>query len=345
MNTSILRMVSALGTLLLFVVSQGFAADAPITPEMLTTLRARGSADASRHHSSAIVTFKGDRLMTRDQITSIEFKENNASISTARMEMERVFGLPISAEGPPHLSDFGTAHKFDFKISANERLIDVMERLVKATDNQVRWRLQQGRLILTTTPREQEGLLPIGDRKVQVDIRADTYGDACLQLELAYNQMYADIPLRISMFSYDVAHMPANGADDFQVQGEYPLRNIIVDLLNQTGIYQSNYNLLPTVSAARSVMREYFFEHDLYYYHVAFFGLRENLDIERPDMWQPDLTPEEIEFFIIRDEWHTSYNRIETERLREYFDRIYPEWAAQEDAASDNDKAVEQRAE
>jgi len=318
-------------TAILFsLISDTIEVNAPVTLDMLTNLRAKNSYDVSRHPLRAIVSYEGDRLLTTDQVTSIEYKKNNATISSACSVLRSTFDIPISYEGAPQDPSFGSTYTFDYKVQANERLVDALNRLVEATNDQLQWRLLEGRLIMTVVPEEQAETTLIGDRQVQVNIQADTFGDALQQVENAYNQQHTDIPLAVHISNYEVAHKSATQKSGLVLEGNYPLRSIVVKLLNQVDALQAEYFISPTQSVRNNLMRKYYFDNDLFYYSLLFFGFPEQLESDKK--FEKEL--EIGQFNKERFDWSRMQFPEMTKRLSQYFDRIYPEWADQEDGAS-----------
>ncbi|NLN94213.1 MAG: hypothetical protein GX130_13025 [Candidatus Hydrogenedens sp.] len=307
-----------------------FSLNAPITPEMLLSLRALRGEDVARDPLiPAPVGAKGQTL-------SRPGKQKKMTLEWEEFSLSGSFNIRICAEGMPHTQFPSGDYSFDYSVWVNERLIDALERLVEASEGHVFWRLLEGRLVVTTTPKDDS--LPIGDRMLQLNIDAETIGEAFLQLEKAYNEQYSDVPFTFHTTSLDFSDFTSSTGDAFRIQGKNKLRNSIISLLNQWDPAQANYKLKsyqgPHLAVDRQYARKYYYDNNLYYYGVTIHNIDADairVEARRSVIRLSEEDPinkEEEEYYL----WLDGQARAMTRRLMGYFDRIYPEWAAEEDA-------------
>ncbi len=330
-NLSIL--IGLIGAGVCIIMVEGVALHAPVTPEMLITLRARGGVDASRDPLLTPPVVENGRIIPQAP------KANNATIDSAQFALKQAFNISVSMEGAPGIVESMEAgeERFAYAALANERLLDALERLVQASGGRVRWRLLGGRIVLTAMPAPPSDVVPIGDRQVDVDIDAENFGDAMLQLEIAYNQQHLDVPFAFRTNNYQLAHAKAWNGGNFRVQGKETLRNIILSFMNQSDPTQGEYILCSKhVAVDRRYARKYYYENELYYFGISLFGLHEDFVRAEEKRYRSGVAtePGDEERFREQDRWAVSQFPDMTKRLMGYFDRIYPEWAAREDEAA-----------
>lgn len=307
--------------------AHAIAPNAPIEPEMLLTLRASPGA--------GLWTYPWHKTQTPSHMAM------RRTLSYGGFFPGRSFGIGHCFEGAPHRDFSPDDHSFLFSVTPNERLIDLLQRLEQAADGHLCWRLLEGRLIFTVLPKDDS--LPIGDRKVTVDINAEFLGEALLQLEKAYNEQHDDVPLGFHTTSFNFYHSTPSAGGHFRIQGEEKLRNIIVSLLNQWDSAQMTYSLMTSTSLSSrkredgsAIARNYFKEKGLYYYSLYMGILQADLDEDQrlrwkqlDGQWEGDVSYEEKHL------WALKQFPALTERLMAYFDGKYPDRAAEEDAAKE----------
>ena len=305
---------------------------APITSEMLTTLRASRTINAAHNPGRGILAFEVDRLRTSDQIISLDFPDDNADIMSSRSALEEAFNILISLEGfpvwSPHVNPDRLNNTFAYVVNENARLFDALERLVEACKGNVRWRLVNGHIILTEAPIERSDTAPIiGDRIVRVDINSSCLHDALLQLETYYNEQYTDYALTIRpTYFRDVAHMIAapeiRESGMIVLQQKDTLRNIIVNLLAQTGESRMKYLLSASRAKQHDGLPAIFLEREeLLYYTLSYSA--PPLDKELNALWKAQQMPMEEERLWLDKEFES-----QRQRLRQYLLRNHPDIAA-----------------
>ena len=231
MNTNIILRI-LISSMVICVV--GKAQNAPITPDMLTELRAFITVNASK----PIVTIENNELV------GLEETEDNASVIDAILALQKAFNIRISRESHPQVSQ---DLRFSYSITANERLVDALNNLVMSMGNKICWRLLDGRIIVTEITSEKEVPdVQACDRVVDVNINGESIYDALLQLEAAYNDQHPDIPLVVTAPSYRAVQksleMKAGNPNLFVLIGADTLRNHILGLLDQFNQPFSDYS-------------------------------------------------------------------------------------------------------
>lgn len=240
----------------------GYAQHAPITPDMLAGLRASRTINASE----PIVTYsKNMELLEVDEVA------DNASVMCSVHALQKAFGIRISVEFHPSMPG---DMRFSYSVTASERLVDALNNLVEATDQQICWRLLNGRIIVIPTPNNGQGSEKLAtERLVQVNIDADDLYDAFLQLEDAYNEQHPDIPLIVYAPSYvSVQKSIAKKADNpalFVLNGEASLRSHILELLDQFGEPFSDYLCAVNIVSPDNIARAWDGP-ELWFYGLSF---------------------------------------------------------------------------
>jgi hypothetical protein len=316
------------------IASDAFSLNAPVTPEMLFSLRALGGGEVARSPMTlAPVGEKGE-------IISMPRKQRKMGLNRRDFSLSGYFNITICTEGIPHTQFPIEDYSFDYSVRINERLIDALDRLVEVFDGHVLWRLLEGRLVITTTAKDDT--LPIGDRMLEVDIDAETIGEAFLQLEKTYNEQFTDIPFIFHTKSVDFSDFISSTGDPFRVEGKKKLRNILILLVNQWDPEQAHYRLESyggnRYDIDKKHVRQYYYDNELYYYGLTIHDVEADARREkerRPVNRFEELTSEKQKVYY---RWLDEKSRAETQRLMGYFDRIYPEWAAEEKAASVQEK-------
>jgi len=155
-------------------------ADAPVTVEMLTTLRAQ------ERNTPGTVAFglnpDGSPYATETCGTTA---------MDATIALRRTYDVPYCVEYGPSNPEY----RFPFAIEPNQRLVDALDVLKENSGGYAQWRLLHGRIILTYGQPTEAGEVFIMDRPVKVDFQARTWREAIVQIESAYNAQYSDLPL------------------------------------------------------------------------------------------------------------------------------------------------------
>ncbi|NLN94215.1 MAG: hypothetical protein GX130_13035 [Candidatus Hydrogenedens sp.] len=319
--------------LLLFaciITSDAFSLNAPVTPEMLLSLRARQGMDVSKDPLNV------SPVMDEGQIVPTTRKENKATFDSAAYFLMRAFDIDISFEIAVDLEFSNEKRSFYYSVGINERLFDALEKLVEASEGYIRWRLLDGRIVLTAMPDDDR--ITAGDRILQVDIDAATMGEALSQLERAYNEQYTDVPFIFDTRDHKFFHSNTAAGDRFRVQGQNTLRDIIISLLNQWNPIKAYYRLFakhPVVH--KTIVRQYYNDNNLYCYSLDITDMEALMETEK-QFKQGFLD----EGFEERHLWAGAQFPEMSRRLMGYFDRIHPQWAAEEDAAATESAQEEQ---
>jgi hypothetical protein len=165
-----------------------------------------------------------------------------ADQGSASRAIRRAFRVPICNEWAwqPNGATLGHDPKprFPFAVEANESLADALDKLKRNSGDRLQWLLLDKRIILTTRPDARKDEVYIMERPVHVDIKAETLHEALEQIETTYNKQHSDVPLAVyppwerlvSMKRADASGKVTN----FTVKKEGSLREIIVDVLDQT---------------------------------------------------------------------------------------------------------------
>ncbi|NLN94212.1 MAG: hypothetical protein GX130_13020 [Candidatus Hydrogenedens sp.] len=299
------------------------AVNAPIEPEMLTTLRASQTINASRDSGRAMIHVDGS------QLREFNFDDNNATWGTAETALKKAFNITFSIEEAPlwepGVVPFGH-YTFPYSVRVNERLVDALDRLTKASQGAVRWRFLKGKIILSAMPAEQrEGIPLIGDRRVAVDIKAESIYEAFLQLESQYNTQYQDFALVVPAPYYKsvalVTSPPEAGKSGMlELQTEDSLRNIILELLSQTEKAAANYSLTVTRIYKTDEMPASYYERDDLFHFTLSYGTH----------CHGDPKPEESEDDHI---WYDREREKRRQRMRLYYKQNHPELAVESDGS------------
>ena len=307
------------------ITADAFSVNAPVTPELLLSLRASQGMDVSRDPLNVTP------IMQEGQLVSVERKWDKAALDSAMFFLTQAFDIHISYEKAVDQEFSAEKRSFEYSVGVNERLVDALEKLVEASEGYIRWRLLDGRIVLTAMPDDDR--ITAGDRTLQVDIDTATMGEALFQLEKAYNEQHTDVPLAFYTRDYGMFHSRAVKDDRFRVKGQDTLRNIIISLMNQWDPAKAYYSLNIHRYVHKKYARQYFNDNSLYYYRLEIMDMEACREEEkRIRQGVPD------EGFEEGYHWANAQFPEMSQRLMGYFDRIYPDWAAGEDAASAQEK-------
>ncbi|HOD96342.1 MAG TPA: hypothetical protein PLQ42_11855 [Candidatus Hydrogenedentes bacterium] len=295
-----------------------YGVNAPVEPEMLTSLRASQTINAARDPGRGIIKMEGDQLV------SVEFDDNNANWGSAQTALEKAFNIVISLEESPlwepEVVPFGH-HTFAYSVHVNERLVDALNRLTEASEGTVRWRLLRGKIILSAMPQEQrEGVPLIGDRRVAVDIKAESLYEAFLQLEAQYNTQYQDFALvALAPYEQSVAFLTsppeAGKSGMLELRCEGSLRDIVLELLSQTEKAETSYMLTVSRIYKTDEMPAPFYERgDLFHFALWY----------KTHSYYSGPKPEESEDDPL---WCARQNEERRKRQRQYYIQNHPELA------------------
>jgi len=234
------------------------------------------------------------------------------SVLDARYALQKAFNLLTSYEADPTVK----VGPFNYKISANERLVDALNNLTEVSNNFLQWRYKDGRVIFTVTPSpNKETNILCGDRMVTVDIHAENLYDGLLQLESTYNERYTDRPWLIDpvMMMYPVAQLTFTH-EVFSLYGEYCVRDVLVQLLNALEERNAGYG-----TCMNNIPRKWNWPEELYNRGIKIFTLY---------VFAPDVSTEDEESAI---RWSREVASPEMERrARQYFSNIYPDLLGKE---------------
>jgi len=211
----------------------------PVTPETLTELRASARIEAV------------DNQLTQTDNGPILMSDGMATYGSAVTALEQAFRVPFCGEYA-YAKSADDRPRFPFAIEANERLADALDELQKNSNGWVRCMLLHGRIVTSAQRTVNKGETYIMDRRIQVELEADTLGQALEQLEAAYNKQYPDIPLIMRpWFSRLLLEgPPANSAlaGKFVLKQEGALRDVLLELLEQMQDIAMVYDLSEMLS-------------------------------------------------------------------------------------------------
>lgn len=150
---------------------------APVTPESLEEFRAPDRVEVLSY-----------QILETDSGTMPACADGMSDQGSATRALRRAFpSVPICYEWPP----IDEKPRFPFVIDANERLVDVIQKLQQNTQGLLTCLLSHERIVVTA----QSTARVVMDRPVAVDVAAETLGEALEQVEAAYNEEYIDFPL------------------------------------------------------------------------------------------------------------------------------------------------------
>lgn len=313
MKTKVFTIIIFVAVLCTSSLSQGARKVALITQEMLTNLRAP---------EEVIVT--APTVMELQGMMGISWAHPTEAVSIKDVvdALEESFDILISYESHP----ISKTIRFSHKILANERLIDALDNLTKATSGFSQWRMLDGRIVISESPVPgMEGSAALGDRFIDAKIEAETLYEALLQVEDAYTAEYDDAPLSIVFMEYEVAHLPAEKGR-FYIHRKGSLRSIMVELLSQLPTKNTKYRI------GRGVLPpKYQFPDSVYAAHPFYYSVA----IAVPEITDARTDIEGAETSL----WIESVAGPEADRrFRRYFERLYPELVP---IASDAEEARE----
>jgi len=203
-----------------------------VTLETLTTLRAQ------QGRTVRSVTGGLD-----DQGKPYAFQHDEADQGKALIAIERAYGVPICGE----YDVSGNGVRFPFAIERNQRLVDALDALKANSNGFAQWRLLHGRIIITFRVPPEDGSQFVMDRVIKADFEARTWKELLMQIETAYNAQYLDVPLLASSFCIDmekeVPLVAGDAKEPFRFQGEAPLREVVLSIIDDVGDASFYYGL------------------------------------------------------------------------------------------------------
>jgi len=126
----------------------------------------------------------------------------------------------------------GPEERIPFNILANMRLEDALKLLDERSEGHATWTLKNGRLIVQfQETREGISIPSVLSRPFPVRITADTVGDAMLEIEVAYNAVYHDIPMELDRKCLTFLHATPIPTDFLQDSPSINVRQAILKLL------------------------------------------------------------------------------------------------------------------
>lgn len=305
-------------------VVNAYGVNAPIEPEMLISLRASQTINAAQDPGRGVIKMEGDKVV------SLEFDDSNANWLSAQTALKKAFNIVISLEESPlwkpEVVPFGH-HTFAYTVHVNERLVDALDRLTEASAGTVRWRLLRGKIILSAMPLEQRDGVPlIGDRRVAVDIKAESLYEAFLQLEAQYNTQYQDFALVTQApYQQSVAFLSpppeAGKSGMLELHCEGSLRDIVLELLSQTKKAETSYLFSISRIYKTDEMPAAFYERgDLFHFALG-YGTHSYYSGPKPEDSEDDPF------------WFARQSEERRKRQRQYYIQNHPEVAVESDGS------------
>lgn len=165
----------------------------------------------------------------RNAIVSVE-ADSKASAATCVRALSKSYGLQFCVE---YGEDSGSV-RIPFQIRANQRLVDAMDAFRESSKGRVAWRLLDDRIVVSIGV-NSDGLYYM-ERPVEARIGATAFGEAFAQIEAAYNQQYADMPLVVdtTCLNIDPAAAISPEGEVFSLEGAFTLREMILELVRHT---------------------------------------------------------------------------------------------------------------
>lgn len=120
-----------------------------------------------------------------------------------------------------------------FDVLANMRLEDALNLMVDRSGGHAAWTLENRRLIVQfQETREGISIPSVLSRPFPVRITADTIGDALLEVEVAYNAVYHDIPVELDRKCLTFLHSTPVPENFLTVETSITVREAILMLLD-----------------------------------------------------------------------------------------------------------------
>ncbi|HPG69926.1 MAG TPA: hypothetical protein PLO37_24000 [Candidatus Hydrogenedentes bacterium] len=200
------------------------SADAPVTVEMLTALRAQERVAAETRRTGTDREGK-PYVVEADGTTQVY----------ATLALRKTYNVPCCVEFAPSKPEV----RFPFVIEPNQRLVDALDALKQKSGGFAQWRLLHGRIILSYGQPGKEGEMAVMDRPVKMELSAATWREAMLQIESAYNEQYDDMPLVVHVIcpeSNDEVPILGEGKGEaLEIETEASLREIVLSILDKIG--------------------------------------------------------------------------------------------------------------
>jgi len=225
----------ALATIPFMVPALVSFSEAPVTLETLTTLRATQTSTPSSIYGR---NERGEPYLIEDKMM-----DRFSAISA----LMKSFDVPMCIESDAQ--ERGDK-LFDYTIQKNERLVDALDDLNKRTSGYIEWRLLKGRIVLVAGQSLAKEEVYLMDRPIRVDIQAENLAQVFLEIETAYNEQYADVPLTITPsclnIDYHAPFTSAEGPRTLVIKTEAPLREIVLQVLEENGEPWLRYHMCET---------------------------------------------------------------------------------------------------
>ena len=206
----------------------------PATLETLTTFRAEKAEKISRYEM-----VETDRGLVPEP-------SELASMISAIGALQRSYPVPVCKEYA-YKTNQKVGTRFPYSIEANERLVDALDKLEENSGGILQWYLLHDRIIISEQPTMgKEDEIYIMDRPIRVTIEADLLEEAFIQVEAAYNKLYADLPfviMPLEPYLMLQGHPDASDGGKFELQMEGSLREVILTLLDQLQDIDTLYGL------------------------------------------------------------------------------------------------------
>ena len=207
--------------------------EAPMTIETLNDLRAE--QDHTKESLDAILN-PDDGSITMVPLIGNTFSDAVGLIRDAyKIPICIEYDCPPGEVPPPK----------PYRIEVNQSLLSALDELSALWgDGLVEWRLMEGRIVVTARAANDLGTPAALDKTVKVDMEAFTLAEALGALEIAFNEQHRDgLPIIISLACVNVEIFDnEKPLEAYHLSGNFPMREALLYLLQQTGNTSSFYN-------------------------------------------------------------------------------------------------------
>lgn len=227
-----------------------------VTPDMLTALRAETRHDAASWFVAPGANIPNlTNLSAADRETAMRVmaesikEDGNSDQGSAMRALMGAFPTVSLCREWAYYPPGSEAPRFPFAIEANERLVDALDKMRRNSNGFIDWMLLHQRIVISAQTPAAGGEQFIMDRRIHVDLQADTLLEALEQVETAHNDQYPDAPpLVVSPLSFPTALFegaPGSGGRSVKLalKTEDTLREIVLAILDQMRDPALRYNL------------------------------------------------------------------------------------------------------
>jgi len=205
------------------------AGEAPVTLEVLSALR------AERDFRKESLRVDGDPFAGTAALVPV----GGIAIADAIGLLRRGYEIPLCTEWDLDAHD--APPPIQFSIHEGERLVDALDSLEEASGGTARWRLLEGRIVITVRAAHEVEVPGMLDQIVEVAIEETSLRDALLELEASFNEQHRyGLPFLLGL-GCDIAD--AQARVPYRLSGRMTLREAILGLLSQMDDPWATYSL------------------------------------------------------------------------------------------------------